>query len=409
VPTFFLITALLLPPVLPQGTSVVFAMLAALAAALYVRSRPKTDVMEFGWPLLPLAVPLLYGASYPLPAWLRDVALFSKPVLVMFTALMFGHVIAASRGQGAVERVALIGAIATAVVYILFGVHGRTDTEALINFEPLWNRGGFYVWTPVLLMVGLRFLIKEKLTVLHYVCGGLLGMGALLSQSRSLILAMIIGMLVALARSRMRRVKPFRLALVAALLASIAAATIVARYEATPNIGEVNEMEFSAADVGDENQRWRGFEAYMAAQKWEGGNWFEKAFGHGFGSQIELGMSFFLAGRYYDAIPQSHNGYATLLVKTGVVGIASFLLFYLSLIVVSWRTAGIAPRESKPAVLAALAAASMIPIMAYTIEGATSPGSFDPTLTYIGMMIGANTLRIRRWRPQPASSPPPPV
>lgn len=399
-PKYLLLAAFILPPVLPQGTSVLFALVLAVLTVLYVHSRPKSEVMQFAWPLVPLTIPLLYGFwSYPVEAWMRDVALFAKPAAVMLSALLFGHVLAKREGAVAVERVALVGACISAVIYLLFGVHGRTSTSALINFELLWSRGGFYVWTPALLLVGVRILMGLSVSRLHLVSIPLLGAAVFLSESRALVLSLAVGMVVALLRSRWRRIKLGRLIVVGALLGAVAMATISARFAATPGIAAVNELEFTSANYGDENERWRGFEIYQAVRKWEDGTRFQQAFGHGMGSQIELGMSFFLAGRFYDAIPQAHNGYATLLVKTGVVGIVCFLLFYASLIVISWRTVAVAERRRKPAVLAALAAAFMIPILAYSIEGATSPGSFDPTLTFIGAVIGANCWRIRRWRP----------
>jgi hypothetical protein len=405
-PHYVLLASLVLPPVLPQGASVVFAVACAALALMYVRSRPAAEGWQFAWPLVPLAVPLVYGFfGHPAGDWIRDVALFTKPALVVLTGLLFGHVVARRHGAWNVERLAVTGAAIAAVIYLLFGVHGRTDTSALIDFEPLWNRGGFYVWVPALLLVVLRVLAGWRLTRLQLVSLPLLGTVVLLSQSRAVVLAICVGLTVALFRSRLRAVRPGRLLVVGTLLVSVAVATIMARIDATPGIAAVNELEFTSANYGEENERWRGFEVFMAVRKWEDGSSFERIFGHGFGSQIELGITFFLAGRHYDAIPQSHNGYATLLVKTGIVGIVCFLLYYASLVVISWRTAGIAARERRPAVLAVLAAAFMIPIMAYSIEGVTSPGAFDPTLTFIGAILGANTSRLRRWKPLPVPAP----
>lgn len=399
---YLLLAAFVLPPVLPQAGSVIFAALLAIVAMLRVRSRPWREGWQFGWPFLLLLLPMVYGLFiHPTGDWVRDVALEFKPAFVTMTAVLFGYAVARREGAREIERLLMIGAMISCVVYIVFGTHGRTDTEAWLQTDFLWNRGGFYIWLPAMLLIALRLVLGRGLTWLHLVCAPLLLLSLYLSESRALVVAITLGAGVGIVRAGVRRIRLGRMVAVAGVISLVLAATLVARFDATPGVGEVNELDFSASNFGEENQRWRGFETFTAVSQWASGNPFEMAFGQGMGAQIDLYKPFFLAGRFYESLPQAHNGYATLLVKDGVAGIVCFMLYYFMVMLVAWRTFRIAALERRPAVLAALGAICMVPIMGYTIEGAISPGQFDPTLMFIGAVIGANTSRIRKWRPAP--------
>jgi len=73
---------------------------------------------------------------------------------------------------------------------------------------------------------------------------------------------------------------------------------------------------------------WRGYETLRALDTFSSGNVFQVIAGHGFGSLIDLKMTMNLAGVDFKAIPILHNGYAYILVKTGLIGIFSYLFFY---------------------------------------------------------------------------------
>lgn len=77
------------------------------------------------------------------------------------------------------------------------------------------------------------------------------------------------------------------------------------------------------------NDNWRGYEGYMAMKKFNNGNIFEKIFGFGAGSRIDLGLSIKLGESFYTDVPYTHNGYTTILVKTGVFGIVLYIAYFL--------------------------------------------------------------------------------
>ncbi len=85
-------------------------------------------------------------------------------------------------------------------------------------------------------------------------------------------------------------------------------------------------------DMVDINRNWRGFETYKALDKFIEGNTKQKLFGYGFGSLIDLGFTMTLNEVNFRKIPITHNGYAYILVKTGLLGILCYVFFYFRLI-----------------------------------------------------------------------------
>ncbi len=96
------------------------------------------------------------------------------------------------------------------------------------------------------------------------------------------------------------------------------------------SLREVVVKEYSS--FRDININWRGHETYRALVTFKSGNVRQKILGQGFGSLIDLNMTMTLAGEEFTEIPILHNGYAYILVKTGILGLLSYLLFYISLL-----------------------------------------------------------------------------
>lgn len=75
---------------------------------------------------------------------------------------------------------------------------------------------------------------------------------------------------------------------------------------------------------------WRGYEVYCALQKFNNASIFEKLFGAGFGSQLNVGRYAYLVSNE-DTIPFLHNGYYTILMKWGIVGVIAYIGMLLSM------------------------------------------------------------------------------
>ena len=87
------------------------------------------------------------------------------------------------------------------------------------------------------------------------------------------------------------------------------------------------------------NNNWRGYEAYLGLEKYYQGNFMEILFGQGFGSYARSPFWIF-QGEKLDILPMFHNGYITILLKTGIIGLLLFFLFL-------WKLLQIAVTASK--------------------------------------------------------------
>ncbi|MEJ2499501.1 MAG: hypothetical protein P8Y46_09375 [Sulfurovaceae bacterium] len=78
---------------------------------------------------------------------------------------------------------------------------------------------------------------------------------------------------------------------------------------------------------------WRGYETYHCylAFKNDGGIK-QKIFGYGFGKSANLGFEMKLAGNLFRKISVFHNGYMNILLKTGILGLLLYLLYWLLII-----------------------------------------------------------------------------
>lgn len=91
------------------------------------------------------------------------------------------------------------------------------------------------------------------------------------------------------------------------------------------SINETIMSDYSSRS--DINEYWRGYESYMGFKQYVGGNATDLLFGQGFGALIDLRIYIYLGGELFRFIPIMHNGYIYLLIKTGLLGLALYLLF----------------------------------------------------------------------------------
>lgn len=76
---------------------------------------------------------------------------------------------------------------------------------------------------------------------------------------------------------------------------------------------------------------WRGYEISCAKKVFSMGNIFNKFFGYGFGKGIDVGKWYYLVDPGSNGtIPVLHNGYYTMLIKNGIIGVMFLLMFYIA-------------------------------------------------------------------------------
>jgi hypothetical protein len=100
------------------------------------------------------------------------------------------------------------------------------------------------------------------------------------------------------------------------------------------SLSELSVDDYSTeADI---NQKYRGFEAFMALKTYSDGSFSFKIFG-GLGRLVDLETYVSLNDEGMRYIPILHNGFLYMLVKTGILGLVSYLLFFLTSIRSNYR------------------------------------------------------------------------
>lgn len=85
----------------------------------------------------------------------------------------------------------------------------------------------------------------------------------------------------------------------------------------------------------DIQNNWRGYEIKQAREQFIDNSITDKIFGEGFGSGIFVGNYASLVHQNGNYIYVIHNGYYNILIKSGILGLILYLLFYISLSIIS--------------------------------------------------------------------------
>jgi len=136
---------------------------------------------------------------------------------------------------------------------------------------------------------------------------------------------------------------------------------------------------------------WRGYETYCAIQEWKGYDFVSKIIGKGFGKRIFVGDLSVLVdensnkGVEAGTIPVLHNGYSTMLVKLGILGVLLYLAYYLKLIKFSISMAKKSKNINAFYYRLLLGVSLSLTIMTVFLNGLFKENSFYPLLLIIGI------------------------
>ncbi|OOQ57767.1 hypothetical protein [Mucilaginibacter pedocola] len=103
-------------------------------------------------------------------------------------------------------------------------------------------------------------------------------------------------------------------------------------------LGSFNELSIGNYNTEEEiNTKYRGYESFMALNQYAQGDTKDWIFG-GLGKLVDL-KTFLRLGEDtdYQYIPVLHNGWLYLLIKTGIIGILTYLILFLRLVFINWR------------------------------------------------------------------------
>lgn len=101
------------------------------------------------------------------------------------------------------------------------------------------------------------------------------------------------------------------------------------------SLSEISLSDYSTS--AEISHNWRGFEAFKGFEQYKKGNQIQYIIGQGFGQTAPLGIFMPLGDSVFSEIPKFHNGYITILLKTGILGLLIYFLFFFNLAIVNLK------------------------------------------------------------------------
>ena len=301
-----------------------FVLFALLSAAMVVRLRGRIPYSAIGFvaPLFVLiAIGLVFSLQNPQTEAFKDLWYIARIILAGFSGVCLGL-------AGGLDRKWLGWIAAAAFVLAVYNVarsglgleigSGRAVSYFAIFAAPfIWR---YYRLNGVADLV-MRLVLVVLVLFMIYASG-----------SRAALLVLLVSGMAAYGVLHTRA--KLMLGATSALVLFYLIFPLLPQYD-FQNItflGKVqNSLNEIAFETGDDRTsmyaNWRGFEAYRGFVTWLDANFAQKIVGLGWGAHIDLGRLVYYGEGPIDSLPAAHNGYFTVLVKTGVSGLTAFLYF----------------------------------------------------------------------------------
>lgn len=136
---------------------------------------------------------------------------------------------------------------------------------------------------------------------------------------------------------------------------------------------------------------WRGYETYSALTQFKTESFFHQLLGAGFGSKIYVGKYAYTLLKVVDnngqaatSISVLHNGYATQLIKLGIIGLLSYLYFYMKIILKALRTSN---KNAKTEAKLLLSMGIILIIQTYFLNGLFKDYCYFPVIILVGYSL----------------------
>ena len=334
--SLFIVFLLVAIPIIPPAiaSSIIFITFMILAFPL---KNEKMRIYFEIWPLIALvfigaiAGLFLFFESGSIYFYFRDIFYFLMPVLSISVGYYFAK---SSTKKNEVIRIIVLGAFISSILNyaeLLFGFNFFTNDFMEVRYKYQLNSGMALIGFSILYFSGAsKFFLFGKKTRLALLIFFLVLIIVSVSRTNLGALFIIIMLPIVLprisAKSQLFVLAPIILVVIFAgtlLSVAIPESTATNFTEKVLNSGnEVVVQEYEGAV--NINQYWRSFEAFLGLQEYLDAGYFGLLFGQGFGSYASASHIF--EGKF-QYIPIFHNGFITILLKTGIVGILLFFMF----------------------------------------------------------------------------------
>jgi hypothetical protein len=302
--------------------------------------------------LIPVAILVIafFAAFFQSPEkynYFRDIAYLLKPILGLLIGYNFCKILGTKILKTIVYAgvsLATIHILTLGIAYVFVGIR---DVNALREI------GGYFDDLEVYVLIFLIFRKKLNIDIpdrVAYVLLAIVGFSSFLYLARTNIIQFFILFFAMKGHLRITKKAVMKVALVSiCVLAGYAAIyysnprrqgkgieTFLYKIKIAPI--EPFKTKINTNDWKDFNDNYRSFENIITVRQVSSEGWFSVIFGKGLGSNIDLGrMVLSNDGEFIRYIPQLHNAYMTIFLKSGLVGVF-FLLYFIYLLFCHRRT-----------------------------------------------------------------------
>jgi hypothetical protein len=322
---------------------------------------------------------------------LRDIAYYLNPIFLLSLSFIMAYKI---KNLGEVFLIMITLGVLFAIIHIeciaydpsyLFTKHMFRDRVLSSSIVPL---------ALAILLIDRKYDFLKIDNKLFFVFFLILLSSMILSLSRTFIAVSFIFLFFGFGILR-NRIKLFIGFVLVAMFGSLLMLYAVTHFQDAPRESIMRKIAKSVQETIPQNyhkkkdigQYWRGYEAYRGylAFKNDGGIK-EKIFGYGFGKSANLGLEIKLGGNWFRKISVFHNGYINILLKTGILGLFLYLLYWLLIIISSYKFLRYGDSEQLVIGSLLIATAFSFLFMTLVVSGWLNNSSNAPFLMLMGML-----------------------
>lgn len=283
------------------------------------------------------------GNSITIRDYIRDIFYYISPIIFILLGAYYNK---KGISQDRIYNTIIVwGAIKAVIIVlnIISNIKNFNNIEYIYKWRNVVGNGDYYVTIAIVILLTAKFTEYKLPKNFRMSCLVLCLTVFVLTFSRTNIL--IFGCLMLVVNWKTMRKRKFLKNSPQFFLMGVICIAIL--YLVVPHsvIGDFkNKMLSSLTEIGQSSdwnsdvvveKNWRGYETFSALKEWKKFNLFSKVLGRGFGKKIYVGKyAYYLLKQVNDdgspatSIAVLHNGYATNLIKLGIVGDILYIAFY---------------------------------------------------------------------------------
>ena len=282
--------------------------------------------------------------SYNFIDFIRDISIFLTPIIF----IMFGIYIRYNKSLN-------INNIYVAIINASIIIEIRHLILLILNIQRILNgasiRGiggnGSYITT-----IAIIILLFYKNDIISNYIGNKIKKNIYISfllilfvsyLSRTHIVILLIGMIINIFLAKKIKISQIKNFVIFIVISIPIAISVIPKdtleqfiYKSLNSFNEVS----SDIEYWDEkaiNNNWRGYEVYRTKELFKEANANEVLFGFGFGKRVDLNIAIYLGNELFTSIPILHNGYYYILLKTGIIGLIIYIIFFIKITLKNYK------------------------------------------------------------------------